>query len=111
MRAFLLAMVGLVLASASTAQVPASQSGKTSEKQQPATCAVSGQVVTAADGAPLKSSRVVLIQEDAGSHPQAFSATTDSDGRFEIKKDHPRTVQLRRVPMPATLPSSTRPEE
>jgi protocatechuate 3,4-dioxygenase beta subunit len=89
MRGFLLAIVGLVLASASTAQVPAPQSGKTSEKQQAATCGVSGQVVTAADGAPLKSSRVALIQQDASSHPQAFSATTDSDGRFEIKKVTP----------------------
>ncbi len=86
MRGFLLAIVGLVLATASTAQVPAPQSGKTSEKQQSATCAVSGQVVTAADGAPLKSSRVVLIQEDAGPHDQAFSATTDSDGRFDIRR-------------------------
>jgi len=89
MRGPLLAIVGLVLASASTAQIPAPQSGKTSEKQQPATCAVSGQVVTAAEGAALKSSQVVLIQEDATSDPQVFSATTDGDGRFEIRKVAP----------------------
>jgi len=88
MRGFLLAIVGLVLASASTAQVPVSRSGKSNEKQ-PATCSVTGQVVTAAEGAPLKSSRVALIQQDASSHPRAFSATTDSDGRFEIKKVTP----------------------
>ena len=89
MRGFVLAIVYLVIASASTAQVGAQPSGKTSEKQQPATCAVSGQVVTAVDGAPLKSSRVVLIQEDAALHAQAFSATTDSDGRFDIRKVTP----------------------
>jgi uncharacterized GH25 family protein len=85
MRGFFLAIVGLVLASASAAQVPVSRSGKSTEKQ-PATCSVTGQVVTAAEGAPLKSAQVVLIQEDATSHAQAFSATTDSDGRFEIRK-------------------------
>jgi 5-hydroxyisourate hydrolase-like protein (transthyretin family) len=85
MRVFLAAIV-VLLSSAATAQVPAQPSGKISEKQQPATCAVSGQVVTAAEGAPLKSSRIALIQQDAGSHPQAFSATTDSEGRFEIRK-------------------------
>lgn len=89
MRGILLAMIGLVMASASTAQAPP-QSRKTSQKQPPANCAVSGQVVTAAEGAPLKSSQVVLIQEDATSHqPQAFSATTDGDGRFEIRKITP----------------------
>ena len=46
-------------------------------------------MVTAADGAPLKSSRVVLIQEDAGPNDRAFSATTDSDGRFDIRKVTP----------------------
>ena len=51
MRGFFVAIVGLVLASASTAQVPASQSGKSNEKQ-PATCSVTGQVVTAADFRP-----------------------------------------------------------
>jgi 5-hydroxyisourate hydrolase-like protein (transthyretin family) len=94
MRGFLLAIVGLVLALASIAQVPAPQSGKTSEKLLPANCAVSGQVVTAADGAPLKSSRVALIQQDASSHPQAFSATTDSEGRFEIKRVTPGRYNL-----------------
>ncbi|MGA8308847.1 MAG: carboxypeptidase-like regulatory domain-containing protein [Terriglobales bacterium] len=89
MRGPLLVLVGLVLASASTAQIPVPQSRKANEKQQPANCAVSGQVVTAAEGAPLKSSQVVLIQEDATSSPQAFSATTDSDGRFEIRKINP----------------------
>jgi protocatechuate 3,4-dioxygenase beta subunit len=86
MRVFLAAIVVLLLASAATAQIPAQPSGKIREKQQLATCAVSGQVVTAAEGAPLKSSRIALIQQDAGSHPQAFSATTDSEGRFEIRK-------------------------
>jgi hypothetical protein len=93
LRASLLAIVGLVLASSSSAQVPAQTSGNIGEnknlEKQTATCTVSGQVITAADGTPLKSSRVVLMGQDAGSHPQAFSAATDGDGRFEIKNVAP----------------------
>jgi protocatechuate 3,4-dioxygenase beta subunit len=87
MRGFFRAVVSLVLALASTAQT-APQADKAGEKQA-ALCAVSGQVLTAVEGSPLKSSRVVLLQEGAGSHPQAFAANTDSDGRFEIKKVTP----------------------
>jgi 5-hydroxyisourate hydrolase-like protein (transthyretin family) len=86
-RGFVLASVGLVLGLATTAQT-APHAKKAGEKQA-ALCAVSGQVLTAAEGAPLKSSRVVLLQEGAGSHPQAFAANTDGDGRFEIKKITP----------------------
>jgi hypothetical protein len=86
MRGFLLAMVGLIMASASV--VRATQTPKIDEKQ-PGACTVFGQVVTAAEGAPLKSSGVVLIRQDESSHPLAFSATTDGDGRFEIKKVFP----------------------
>lgn len=87
MRGTILAGVGLILALATTAQT-APQADKAGEKQ-PALCTVSGQVLTAADGSPLKSSRVTLLQENAGSHPQAFATNTDSDGRFEIKKVTP----------------------
>ena len=87
MRGFVLASAGLVLGLATTAQT-APHAEKAGEKQA-ALCTVSGQVLTAAEGAPLKSSRVVLLQEGAGSHPQAFAANTDGDGRFEIKKITP----------------------
>jgi hypothetical protein len=84
MRGFLFAGVSLVLALATAAQT-APLADKAGEKQ-PALCTVSGQVLTAVEGSPLKSSRVALVQEGAGSHPQGFAADTDSDGRFEIKK-------------------------
>ena len=93
MRAFLLAIVGLVLASSSSAQVPARTVANTSEnknnEKQTGTCIVSGQVITAAEGTPLKSSRVALMGQDASSRSQVFSAATDGDGRFEIKKVAP----------------------
>ncbi|MGH9536555.1 MAG: carboxypeptidase-like regulatory domain-containing protein, partial [Terriglobales bacterium] len=78
----------LLLPVASFAQVPAM--GNPAQKQ-PALCTVSGQVVTAAEGAPLKSSRIVLLQQDASSHSSssAFAATSDNEGRFEINKAAP----------------------
>ncbi len=88
MRTIALAIICLLMALASAAQVPAG--GNAANQKQPALCAVSGQVVTAAEGAPLKSSRIVLIQQDTSSQSSSvFATTTDSDGRFEIKKIAP----------------------
>jgi protocatechuate 3,4-dioxygenase beta subunit len=80
----------LLVPLACSAQAP--PVGSATSEKQPALCTVSGQVVTAAEGAPLKSSRIALIQQDTTSHssnPSVFAATTDSDGRFEIKKAVP----------------------
>jgi 5-hydroxyisourate hydrolase-like protein (transthyretin family) len=89
MRGFVQSIVGLVLALASTTAAQTAPQADQAGQKQPAVCTVLGQVLTAVEGSPLKSSRVVLIQENAGSHPQAFAANTDSDGRFEIKKVAP----------------------
>jgi uncharacterized GH25 family protein len=89
MRGFVQSIVGLVLALASTTAAQTAPQADQAGQKQPAVCTVLGQVLTAVEGSPLKSSRVVLIQENAGSHPQAFAANTDSDGRFEIKKVTP----------------------
>jgi len=50
-------------------------------------CVVSGRVVTAGEGSPLKSARVVLMPEHRGQmrERQVYSALSDSDGRFTIK--------------------------
>jgi Carboxypeptidase regulatory-like domain len=48
-------------------------------------CAVTGRVVTAADGSPLKSARVALVPEDSRSHRQLYAATSDADGHFAFK--------------------------
>lgn len=68
-------------------QSPASPASRAAEKQ-PAPCTVSGRVVTATDGLPLKSARVGLA-EDVSPHPHVFAAYTDSDGRFAIEKITP----------------------
>jgi protocatechuate 3,4-dioxygenase beta subunit len=49
-------------------------------------CTVSGRVVSAADGSPLKSVRVRLVQADIDDHPQVYGDTTDNAGHFELKK-------------------------
>ncbi len=56
----------------------------------PPTCMVSGRVVTAVEGSPLKSARVLLLlQRSEPTKRQTFAATTDSDGRFLLKEVPP----------------------
>lgn len=66
------------------AQDPTSQTSKLAEKLPPP-CTVSGRVVTAVDGTPIKSSRVVLIPEHGAQESQVYATTSDSGGRFTIK--------------------------
>jgi hypothetical protein len=67
-------------------QALATEPTKAGEKTSP-TSSVSGRVVTAADASPLKAARIVLIPErrQSTSGPQAYSAMSDADGRFNIK--------------------------
>ncbi len=48
-------------------------------------CVVSGRVVVAADGSPLKSAKVTMVPERREQKEQLYAATTDSDGRFLLK--------------------------
>jgi protocatechuate 3,4-dioxygenase beta subunit len=48
-------------------------------------CSVNGRVVTAAEGAPLKSARVVLMPEDSRSEKQLYATSSDADGSFVLK--------------------------
>jgi hypothetical protein len=47
-------------------------------------CVVSGRVVAAAEGGPLKSARVALIPNNR-TRDEIYAATTDSDGQFVLK--------------------------
>lgn len=95
MRGFLLliAVAFAVPMIASSAQTPSPKPG-TTDKKQPPLCTVSGRVVTAADGAPIKSARVALVEESAEPHPHVFAAFTDNDGRFEIQKINPARYEF-----------------
>lgn len=88
MRRFFLSLFISVGVLTSTLQAQTRQKDQGQEKPQ-APCRVSGRVVSALDGSPLKSSRVVLVQENTHIHPKIFAATTDSDGHFEIKNITP----------------------
>src|SRR5262252_671444 len=78
--AFVLSAAALILLT----QNPAPPSSKLAEKPPPP-CAVTGRVVTAADGTPLKSSRLALIPEHRTRDSQVYAAVSDSSGRFIIK--------------------------
>jgi hypothetical protein len=65
-------------------QISAAQNSKPTEKA-PSPCTVSGRVVTAAEGTPIKSSRVALIPEQKTSESQVYATISDSSGRFTIK--------------------------
>jgi hypothetical protein len=65
-------------------QTPSPAQSQTGE--HPSTvCVVSGRVVAAAEGSPLKSARVVLIPEHSHAHQEIYGATTDPDGQFVLK--------------------------
>lgn len=55
-------------------------------KKPPGTASVAGRVVSAAEGTPLRSARVALVEANERKHPNVYVTTTDNDGRFEIKQ-------------------------
>jgi len=79
MRGFVLAAC-LIFGSVLRAQESASKTN-----QQPATCVVSGRVLTVGESVPVKSAQVVLIKEGPAPVSRTFSTTSDAEGRFEIK--------------------------
>ena len=84
----------LALAIASSANsLPAQRTLPSKPKQEPP-CTVAGRVVTAAEGNPLKSAYVILIQEHGGTEPNVYGASTDNDGRFLLKNVAPGRYQF-----------------
>ena len=83
MRRFLPASVIVALAASLLAQTSAPVSSK--DEPPDSSCVVSGRVVTAADGAPLKSARVALEPENSRSNNHLNAATSDGEGRFLLK--------------------------
>ena len=79
---FVAALVGLV--SILHAQSAPPSPDKTDEHKDPP-CTVSGRVLTAADGQPLKSAQVALVPEPAKSDSHIYAVRSDGDGRFLLK--------------------------
>jgi len=65
-------------------QTPVALVSKPGDKV-PFPCIVSGRVVTAAEGTPLKSARIALLPEHEVRERQVYAGISDSDGRFLIK--------------------------
>jgi len=57
-------------------------------------CTVTGKVVTAAEGTPLKSAHVMLMAENPGSEPRTYGALTDASGIFVLKGVLPGRYRL-----------------
>jgi hypothetical protein len=84
MRRFLFVAAIIGLASTLPAQGPPPSGDKTDAHSDPP-CTVSGQVLTAADGHPLKSAQVALVPEPQKSDSHIYTVRFDSDGRFLLK--------------------------
>ena len=85
MRQFFFTLALLGIAAALLAQSSAAPDNQPKEDPASAPCTVTGRVVTAAEGNPLKSARVGLIAEDTKSHDGMYAAPSDSDGHFLLK--------------------------
>ena len=87
-----------VIAAALTllAQVSTLPADKVSPKKEESvpTCQVTGRVVTAADGSPLKSARLALSPQAATRNSQFYGAFSDSDGHFVLKDIAPGRYQF-----------------
>ena len=82
-----LVLACLFFAVSVSAQVSTQPTDSTTKATKPpGNCTVSGRVVSAAEGTPLRSARVALVEANEHKHPAVYATTTDNDGRFEIKQ-------------------------
>jgi protocatechuate 3,4-dioxygenase beta subunit len=85
MRCLLHAPAVIVLTVSLLGQQPVQSPDKTREHPPAASCIVSGRVVAADDGSPLKSAVIVLSLYHSLPQRQSYTIASDSDGRFSIK--------------------------
>lgn len=92
MRRFLLVIAIALSAASLLAQTSAQASSK--DEHPDSLCIISGRVVTAAEGNPLKSARVSLRPDDSKPNSHPYAATSDSDGHFLLKDIPPGRYHL-----------------
>lgn len=91
---FLWAPATVALAMGMLAQTSAPRSAQQAESAT-APCVVSGRVVTAASGEPLKSARVALVPEHSkSSQSHIYGTISDTEGRFLLKDVAPGRYQF-----------------
>src|SRR5438309_7003552 len=93
MRSVLLSGTVIALATNLLTQTSAPTS-KGEESKSAISCSVSGRVVSAADGNPLKSAHLALVPEHRARHNDTYAAISDSDGRFVVKNIPPGRYQF-----------------
>jgi protocatechuate 3,4-dioxygenase beta subunit len=87
----------LVLAAIITASITLASQAVSSQPDESKQnlCTVAGRVVTAAEGTPLKSARVMLMAENSGQRePRTYGVTTDASGVFVLKNVAPGRYRL-----------------
>jgi len=92
MRRFRLASAIAILATGLRAQTSVPVSSK--DEPSDSLCVISGRVVTAAEGNPLKSARVSLRPDDSKPNSHPYAVTSDSDGHFVLKDVPPGRYHL-----------------
>lgn len=86
-RRLIVAFAWIAATAIALAQAPGKPpEGPDKTKKPPGDCTVSGRVVGATDGVPLRSARVGLIQAGVARHPLVYATTTDNEGHFEMKQ-------------------------
>ena len=75
----LLAVAGLI------AQTPSPPDDKQTEEAKRSLCAVTGRVVSAADGNPVNSARITLIPQGDHRQTQIYATSSDKEGNFSLK--------------------------
>jgi hypothetical protein len=86
-RRLIVAFAWVVATAISLAQAPGKPpEGADKNKKPPGNCTVRGRVVGAADGVPLRSARVGMIQANVSHHPLVYATATDNEGHFELKQ-------------------------
>lgn len=82
---FLFVPAVLSIAATLLAQSSAPSDSKPTEDPASGPCTVTGRVVSAAEGNPLKSARVSLIPEHSRSYNEIYATSSDNDGHFTLR--------------------------
>jgi hypothetical protein len=94
MRRFLFIAALVSIAVSTVAQSSPPPDNNSTQDPASAPCTVSGRVVAAADGSPLKSARVILTPQHSHTPSQMYSASSDSDGNFTLHDVPPGRYQF-----------------
>ncbi len=89
MRPFVFVLTLVAITATLLAQSSVPRAKEISDNSVSPPCTVTGRVVAATDGPPLKSAPVVLIPEHSLSGHQIYATNSDVDGRFTIKNIPP----------------------